>query len=517
MPIIYPEEVPMLHLHSLRWLSPWLFAVSSLDARSDTNLDLEKVPGTKPKNVVIILIDDLRFDSLGCTGHLFLKTPNIDRLAQEGILFRHAFVTTSLCSPSRASLLTGRFMHHHRVYDNNVPAPSGTVYFPQYLQRAGYQTAFVGKWHMGGGSDDPQPGFDRWISFKGQGHYTSPGPVWSLNIDGERLPQKGYITDELTDFALDWLEGMDPHRPFFLQVSHKAVHAPFEPAQRHLGRYAQTPVNLPTLPADWDTRPGVPMWVKNQRNSWHGIEFPYHTKLDFENYYRTYCETLLAVDDSVGRLLLWLDEHGQSENTVVFFLSDNGFLWGEHGLIDKRCSYEESIRIPLLVRGAGGPGRVIDSLVANIDIAPTVLEMAGLTPPADLDGRSLVPLLKGQPTEKPFRDALLYEYYWEWNFPQTPTQFAVRTERYKFIEYHGIWDTDELFDLQADPSEQNNLARSPEHRPIVNEMRRKLRSLLEESTGEEMPVSRKQGDGVSLRRRSGSPAAEFPETILRGR
>jgi N-acetylglucosamine-6-sulfatase len=234
-------------------------------------------------------------------GHPWLKTPNLDSLAKNGVHAKNAFVTTALCSPSRASILTGQYAHRHRVVDNNNPVPARHRFLPQYLQRAGYDTAFVGKWHMGGEADDPQPGFDHWVSFRGQGTYL-PSPS-GLNVDGKRVPQKGYITDELTDYALDWLQKRPPDKPFFLYLSHKGVHSDFVPAERHRGRYKDAPFTPPAS-MDPNTDPdGRPMWVKNQRNSWHGVDFPYHSRLDVAAYYRRYCETLLAVDDSVGRVL----------------------------------------------------------------------------------------------------------------------------------------------------------------------------------------------------------------------
>jgi N-acetylglucosamine-6-sulfatase len=475
------------------------------------------IPQNNRLNVITILIDDLRYDSLSCAGHPFIQTPSIDRMAANGYRFTRAFVTTSLCSPSRASLLTGQYMHRHGVIDNNIPLPrrSADSLLPRILKDAGYQTSMIGKWHMGGASDNPLPCYDHWISFRGQGHYTSPGPEWTLNVNGQPRPQRGYITDELTDEAIDWLDHRETNRPFYLHLAHKGVHAPFEPAARHRERYSNIPFQLPKLPADWDQRDGVPMWVKNQRNSWHGIEYPYHSKLDFAEYYRTYCRTIQSIDDSVGRILDWVDKSPQRNNTIILFLSDNGFLWGEHGLIDKRCSYEESIRIPLLVWAPGlrAESTVIESIVANIDIAPTILELAGLPAAPTMDGISFASLLR-DPSHPAPRKELLYEYYWEWNFPHTPTQFALRDDRYKFIEYHGIWDTDELFDLTSDPGEQVNLIADPKHGKKVNDMRRRLHALRDASGAAVIPLGNKQGAGTNKRRKTGSPAADFPSNIL---
>ncbi len=257
----------------------------------------------KPRNVIFILTDDHRYDAMGfMKGQSFLESPNLDRLAREGAHFSNAFVTTALCSPSRASILTGTYAHRHRIVDNNTAIPPGTTFFPQLLQKAGYKTGFLGKWHMGNADDAPQPGFDHWVSFRGQGNYlpTKDG----LNVNGKRVPQKGYITDELTDYALEWLRSLDRNQPYFLYLSHKAVHSEFAPAQRHAGRYKNEKFVPPaTMAATGPLAQHRPMWAQNQRNSWHGVEFPYHSGLDIGEYYKRYAETLLAVDENVGRVL----------------------------------------------------------------------------------------------------------------------------------------------------------------------------------------------------------------------
>ena len=474
-------------------------------------LQLQRLPGTQPRNVVFVLVDDLRHDALGVAGHPWLETPHLDALARGGVRMRNAFVTTALCSPSRASILTGHYAHRHRVVDNNNPVPPGTTFFPQYLQRAGYDTAFVGKWHMGGESDAPQPGFDRWVSFRGQGTYL-PGKN-GLNVDGKPVPQRGYITDELTDYAIDWLKQRQTNRPFFLYLSHKAVHADFVPAERHKGRYRAKPFAAPKTMADTpENNEGRPMWVRNQRNSWHGVDFPYHSNLDVAEYHRRYAETMLAVDDSVGRIMSLLRERGLLDSTVVMFMGDNGFAFGEHGLIDKRTAYEESMRVPLLMGGGGLPaGAAVDNVVANIDIAPTILEAAGLAAPA-MDGRSMLPLARG---ERPaWRDVLLYEYYWERSFPHTPAMHAVRGSRYKYIRYYGLWDTDELYDLQTDPLEARNLIRDAGHRATVTQMNKQLFAVLSATGGLYIPLSPDSGGSQNLRRKSGSRQADFPPYLF---
>ena len=490
----------------------WLVARSGHPGAQEAQ-QLQRVPGAQPKNVIFVLIDDLRYDALGfLKGQPWLETPNIDGLAERGVYMRNALVTTALCSPSRASILTGQYAHRHRVVDNNNPVPPGTIFFPQYLQKAGYDTAFIGKWHMGGESDAPQPGFDRWISFRGQGTYLPSRN--GLNVDGQHVPQRGYITDELTDYAIDWLKQRPANRPFFLYLSHKAVHSEFIPPDRYKDRFKDKPFTRPRTMADTpENYEGKPMWVRNQRNSWHGVDFPYHSDLDIEQYYRRYAETLLAVDDSVGRIVQLLRDRGLLDSTIIMFMGDNGFAFGEHGLIDKRTAYEESMRVPLLLSGGGLPaGATVQDVVANIDIGPTILEAAGLREPAGMDGRSFLPLARGQ--RIPWRDTLLYEYYWERNFPQTPTMHALRGARYKYIRYYGLWDTDELYDLQDDPLETRNLIREPQNRDLVRDLNAQLFKTLAASNGMYVPLAPDRGGSQNLRRRTGSRAADFPPYLF---
>lgn len=472
-------------------------------------------------NIIFILTDDQRYDEVGFLNPV-LETPNMDRLAAEGVHFANAFVTTALCSPSRASILTGMMMHNHGVIDNNRPLPAGLTLFPAALQQAGYQTAFVGKWHMGGRITEPREEFDYWVSFPGQGTYNptnAMGRTTQLTVNDETVPQQGYITDELTDYALRFLDGRNPARPFFLYLSHKAVHSNFEPAPRHADQYADAEITLGSPPAaDAD----VPMWVRNQRNSWHGDEFPYHSNLPLREYKRQYHRALSAVDDSIGRLQDWLAAAGLTENTVVILMGDNGFLFGEHGLIDKRNAYEESMRVPLLVSAPGryDAGQVVEEMVANIDIAPTLLTLAGATVPDHYDGKSFAALPAGTGTPStvpPWREELTYEYYWEFNYPHTPTTFALRTDRYKYIQYHGVWDTEELFDLHADPGERVNLIEDPDLVELKVDMRNRLYASLTDRQGSNaIPYSRKYTQGAVFRHAERSKAAEFPDKWLRG-
>jgi N-acetylglucosamine-6-sulfatase len=442
----------------------------------------------------------------------FINTPNLDRMAKGGVYFENAFVTTALCSPSRASILTGLYAHKHKVVDNNNPVPKELVFYPQYLQKAGYETALIGKWHMGGEFDDPQRGFNYWLSFKGQGTYM-PNPD-GFNINGKKVPQKGYITDELTDYALDWLKSRKDNKPFALYLSHKGVHENFTAAERHNKRYKDSSFVPPATMNPANTK-DLPMWAQNQRNSWHGIDYPYHSDLDIGEYYKKYAEALLGVDESVGRVLDYLKEANLLESTLVIYMGDNGFQFGEHGLIDKRTAYEASMRVPMLAYAPGliQAGTVVKQVVANLDIAPTILEAAGLRAPAYMDGKSFLPLAQGKSI--PWRNALLYEYYWERNFPHTPTIHALRGDRYKYIHYQGVWDIDELYDIQADPEEAVNLITSAAHQTIVKDMNKELFDMLAQTGGLYIPLYPDRGGQQNLRIRSKAKSADFPNFLIR--
>lgn len=477
----------------------------------------ERIPGAKPRNVVFILSDDHRHDAMSFLGHQFAKTPAMDALAANGAHIKNALVTTALCSPSRASILTGLYTFRHRVIDNNRPIPKGTVYFPQYLQQAGYATGFIGKWHMGGESDEPQPGWDHWVSFRGQGEYLPPTPDYTLNVNGRRVKQKGYITTELTDFAIEWLKQQKPsERPFCLYLSHKAVHANFTPEPKYEDSLKELPFTRPATEASTPGNLLKPRWLRDQRNSWHGVDFPYHSELNIERYYKRYCEALRSVDDSIGRVLQQLKEMGIHDETLVIYMGDNGFMFGEHGLIDKRVAYETSMRVPMLVHCPAliKGGTVLEQMIANIDIAPTIMEAMGLKTPPHMDGKSFLPLAGGKSI--PWRTDFLYVYYWEKNFPQTPTTFAIRGDRYKYITYYGLWDADEFYDLKSDPDENRNLLNDPAHKQQAREMENKLYQMMGDFGGMEIPLNQPAGgiNNVRLRSRGGENASDFPPTMV---
>ncbi|SMO73464.1 sulfatase family protein [Fodinibius sediminis] len=439
----------------------------------------------QPTNVIFILSDDHRYDYMGFHPESpdFLKTPGMDRMAREGAHLANAFVTTSLCSPSRASILTGQYAFRHGAVDNANPMIEGTQFFPEQLQNQGYQTGYFGKWHIGNAHDDPKPGFDRWVSFRGQGVYNNP----TLNIDGERRKVEGYTTDLLTDFTLDWIENRDQDKPFFAYLSHKAVHAEFYPAERHNEKYADAEIPKPQSMKNIESNyAGKPDWVREQRYSWHGVDHMYHGRADhpqnLDEIITEYSETLMGVDESISRVLDYLEKEGLAENTLVIYMGDNGFMLGEHGLIDKRQAYEESMRVPMLAWAPGyiEAGSTIDQNVLNIDIAPTFLDLASGSMPEGhtVDGRSFLPLLGGEDIDD-WRSSFVYQYFWEHAFPHTPTTYAIREDRYKYIYYHGVWDKNELYDLQNDPKEMHNLIDVPAQQQRVKRMREELFDILE--------------------------------------
>jgi N-acetylglucosamine-6-sulfatase len=436
-------------------------------------------------NIVFVLVDDLRWDALGCMGHPFVKTPNVDRIAKEGALFQNFFVSIPLCSPSRGSFLTGTYPHTHGVIDNTDHSELShkLVTFPMLLHDAGYETAYVGKWHMGN-DDSPRPGFDHWVSFKGQGQYDNP----MINVDGKASKVDGYMTDILNEHALEFVKG-EHKKPFVLYLAHKAVHGPFTPADRHKDLYADDPIkpaaslndpltDKPALTREVEPPPAAKKKNKKKAESSEGENAGSSRERRVpERAIRSQLRALAAVDEGVGQLLKALEESKQLDNTVFVFSSDNGFFWGEHGLADKRWAYEESIRDPLLIRYPKliKAGTKLDQMVLNIDIAPTFLELGGVPVPKNIQGQSLLPLFKDPNAS--WRHSLLTEYFMEKQYPRTPTWQAVRTERWKYIHYTELKDMDELYDLKADPYEMKNVIREASARPGLSEMTSELEQL----------------------------------------
>jgi N-acetylglucosamine-6-sulfatase len=414
-------------------------------------------------NLLVIFSDDHRADHLGLTGEVpFLKTPALDALAAEGVRFDHAYVTTALCSPSRATLLTGQYASRHGVQNNLSSWIPGTPSFFDALAAAGYRCAYIGKWHMPGELPD-LPGVDRFITFtieEGQGVYRD----CPLIIDGVETPRPGtYVSTDLTDFALQWLAESDTNdRPFCLVVAHKAVHHEFEPPADLLGTYDDVEIDLPDEAFTYQTL--------LDRNVWEGTAGRLQTS------YRRYCETLLGMDREIGRLLEGIDD-----NTAVIYTSDNGYSWGEHVLTGKRWAYDDNIKVPFIVRwpdGVASPGTVIDEPVLNADIAPTLLDIAGVPIPASMQGRSIAPLIKGEPVE--WRDDVFYEYFADFPYQVPPSQ-AVRTDRWLYVEYdRGL--PPELYDTVTDPEQRVNLAEEPAYSVTRQGLSQRLADLRREYT-----------------------------------
>jgi N-acetylglucosamine-6-sulfatase len=411
-------------------------------------------------NIVFVLSDDHRWDYLGSAGHAFVDTRNLDRLAREGVRFSNAFVTTSLCTPSRASFLTGQYAHTHGVKNNITVWNDENVTFLELLEGAGYDTAFIGKWHMPGRLPELR-GVDRFITFTvqaGQGRYFD----CPLIVDGVETPsRKPYITEELTDRALEFIA--EPREgPFCLYLSHKAVHHQFLPPPELERLYDDVEISLP---AEADS------WLSTTRGHiWTGIFGP------LEHHIRNYCEALVAMDRQIGRILSRLDEMGIADDTIVVYAGDNGYFWGEHRLIDKRWPYEESIRIPFIVRyprRVRDPGRAAEQMVLNIDLAPSLLEMAGVPIPESVDGESFAPILSS--ASVPGRKAWLYEYFKEFPY-NVPQLEAVRTEDHLYAKFQG-GRPPELFDVVNDPRERHNLMGTAEGERLLPGLKEMLDGL----------------------------------------
>ena len=449
-------------------------------------------PGPTQPNVVVILVDDARWDDFGFAGHPFVETPAIDRLAREGTVFLNAFATTPLCSPSRAAILTGQYVHTNGIIDNTArdSASHRLQTFAIPLAAAGYQTGFFGKWHMGN-DDSRRPGWTHWVAMRGQGEAVDP----NLNVNGVRGVQKGYVTDVLTNHAIEFMRGAGG-TPFLVFLAHKALHpniaqrddgspapllgqgAGFIPADRHRDRYAQAVVprrvNAQTAPRNKPalerTIPGLPP-VSPATGT---------PDLDV----RARLEMLLGVDESVARIVETLSELGQLDNTILIFTSDHGYFYGEHGLNEeRRLAYEETARVPLVIRfpPAVRAGATASHLVQLIDLAPTIFELSRVADSVPRQGRSLEPALHGAPVD--WRSSILIEYYTDQVFPRTLTMEyqAVRTARYKYINYVELPGMDELYDLQSDPFELDNLIGTETGRRVLPELQTELARLQRET------------------------------------
>lgn len=461
----------------------WVTAIATACAATDL---------AKP-NVIFVLVDDLRWDDLGCAGHPFSRTPHINRIAREGAQFLNAFATTPLCSPSRASILTSEYAHTHGIIDNTERSKQShrLKTFPQELQKAGYETAFFGKWHMGN-DNTPRPGFDRWYCLEGQGSTFDP----KVNDDGHEVQTQGYVTDLLNEKSIDFIRQKHA-RPYLLYLSHKAMHpetkqaadgtlsdpnaSNFIPAPRHKNLYegAKLPRRL-----NW----GVPPLDKpalQQKIAGLAPLGPGTGSSDDSILNRL--RMLASVDEGVGEILKTLANAGQLDNTLIVVTGDHGYFYGEHGLsVERRLAYEEGIRIPIIMRYPPliKAGSKPDSLALTIDLAPTFVELAGGTIPAAYQGRSLVPLMKGV-TSEGWRKSILVEYFSDTVFPRMRKMgyHAVRDERWKYIHYDEQKTSDELYDLKNDPYELKNIVHDKAAAAALLKMQNELRRLLVQTSG----------------------------------
>lgn len=458
-------------------------------------------PASKP-NLLIVLCDDLRWDHLSIAGHEHLKTPNIDRIGKEGVHFANAFCTTSLCSPSRASILSGVYAHRHGVVNNFTEFPADLPSLPGRLQAAGYETGYIGKWHMGEENDEKRPGFDYWASHKGQGKYFDT----EFNVEGERKVLPGYYTTTVTELASTFVKKDHGGKPWFLMLGHKAPHSFYTPEEKY--KHTFDDVRVP-YPKSAFMLKDKPKWYQDRLHTWHGIygplfewrkEFPNdkpEAVVDFENMIHGYWGVIQSVDDSMGTILKVLEERGELDKTIIVFMGDNGLLNGENGMVDKRAMHDASIRIPILVRYPGltptDKPKVVKQQVLTLDMAPSLLELCGAEALPNIHGESWVKLV--EEGDKTWRTGWFYEYNYEKQFPYTPNVRGVRTDKWKYIHYpHGDGGEDrhmaELYDLENDPGETKNLISSQTHNPKLRELQVLMAELMDAAGLEEdkMPI-----------------------------
>ena len=443
----------------------------------------------KKPNFLFILVDDQPHDAVGFSERYpFLKTPNIDKLASEGVNVKNFFVTQSICSPSRASFLTGTYPHIHGVNQNNKYVdPDWETYAPYsvHLQKNGYETAHIGKIHMAHkrGKKHIRPGFDYWFSFIGQGQYFNP----SVNDNGIETQEEGYITDILTKKTIDWLVNKrDSNKPFSLNLWHKAVHEKHLPAPRHKDLFKNEKLPEPPHDTHKETFKGKPEW---QRRKTFGFRWKEGDIIPDElnekrwpiNKFKNMqlLRSLIAVDESLGKVIETLEKIGELDNTVIIYSSDNGYFMGEHTFKDKRLAYENSIRVPMIIRYPRliKENTEINEQCLNIDLAPTILDFAGIDKPDYMQGESMLDLMRGKNVKK-WRKSILFEYYVDDAWPYAgPDQLAVRTNQFKLVDNFLENDIDELYDLINDPGEMNNLINDEEYETIELELRNESKRL----------------------------------------
>ena len=465
-------------------------------------------------NILFIISDDHSLQSINTYSGQYNLSPNIDRIGNEGAVFRNAFVTNSICAPSRAVLLTGKYSHINGHRDNKSRFDAGQDVFARRLQQGGYETAWIGKWHL---EAYPQ-GFNYWKILPGQGFYYNPD---FISMQGDTSRVDGYCTDLITDIALQWLNHREKDKPFCLVVGEKATHRTWMPDLQDLGKFDSAEFALPenfwddykgrkaaekqfmtieTLRLNYDLKlqadtgfgkANYTRFNPDQKKEWDAyydqVERNFKsqnlagkalTEWKYQRYMRDYLSTALSLDRNIGRLLDYLEEHGLKENTIVVYTSDQGFYMGEHRWFDKRFMYEESMRMPLVMRYPQKikPGTEIDDLVVNIDFAPTLLSAGGVTVPGEIQGKSFLPLLDGEKHQ--WREAVYYHYYEYPDEHRVMPHFGIRTKRYKLIRFYGDDDFWELYDLRNDPGEMRNLYGDTGYEKITRRLKEDLRRLI---------------------------------------
>lgn len=441
-------------------------------------------------NILYIMSDDHAAHAMSCYGSRINETPNLDRIAQEGMRLDNCFCTNSICTPSRAAILTGAYSHVNGVYTLRDRFDGRQESLAKLLQEAGYQTAMIGKWHLGHGGNADPTGFDYWNVLPGQGDYHNPKMIEM----GEERHYQGYATDLIADFSLQWLDDRDTEKPFFLMCHHKAPHRPWEPDEKHMHLYEDQEIPYPeTFDDDYSNRARAAGAAKMRIerdfrpddlkvDPPDGLTAGELKKWKYQRYIKDYLRCVASVDDNVGRLLDYLDREGLTENTIVVYTSDQGFFLGDHGWYDKRFFYEEALRMPFVVRYPKEipAGVTSDNMVLNVDFAPTFLEYAGLQPTKRMQGVSARAVLNGEPPGE-WRSSMYYRYFMHTDPSHNVyAHYGVRTDRYKLIYYYETepdppeW---ELFDLETDPYEMTNVYDAPQYQEVVRELKVELHRL----------------------------------------
>jgi len=464
-------------------------------------------------NILFIMSDDHASHAMSCYGSKINKTPNLDRIAEGGMRFDNCFCTNAICTPSRAAILTGTYNHINQVTTLSTPMDNRLDTYPKHLQANGYQTALFGKWHLGTGPKHCPTGFDDWAVLPGQGRYHNPEFIFKGPDGGVRQTVQGYVTDLITDMCLDWLKDRDPSKPFCLMYHHKAPHRPWYPDEAHAQMFLEENVPEPeTLYDDYENRAAAAA-AAEMRVGPHMNEVDLKCEVPkempenelrswaYQRYIKDYLRVVASIDDNVGRVLDYLDEEGLAENTLVIYTSDQGFFLGDHGWYDKRFMYEESLRMPFIVKYPKEikPGSVNDDIVLNVDFASLFLDLAEIPTPNDFQGHNFRSLLQGK-TPSYWRESMYYRYWMHKAHHNVYAHYGIRTKRFKLIYYYadalgqaGSIDETytpewELFDLEVDPYELNNVYENPAYADVVQELKDELHQLQAEVGDEAYPL-----------------------------